>query len=270
MNKLIANRFNKIAAVIVPIYKNSFSNEEIFSINLTLNKLSEHDIYLLAPDKITIDFSIFNKKRIKNVSIIYIDYSHLRSRYTYTRLLISRNFYRLFSCYEYILIVQPDALVFSDSLLEWCRKDYSYVGAPWFEGLKEPIKPLRIIGSGNGGFSLRKVEHFLTVLESIRFTPLPPSFPLNGYKAYINRTIFAFNRWPFLPLISEDLYWGLVVPPHFNYFSVPTPEISIKFSFETEPEYLYKLNNFNLPFGCHAWTKYGVKFWKNILKEHHL
>lgn len=49
----------------------------------------------------------------------------------YNRLMMSPEFYETFAQWEYILIYQTDAWVFSDRLSEWCSKGYDYIGAPW-------------------------------------------------------------------------------------------------------------------------------------------
>jgi hypothetical protein len=49
----------------------------------------------------------------------------------YNRMLLNDEFYARFAEYEYALIHQLDAFVFSDRLLEWCKLGYDYIGAPW-------------------------------------------------------------------------------------------------------------------------------------------
>ena len=62
-----------------------------------------------------------------------MDEKYFISKESYSRLLVSKSFYEAFSEYEYILIYQPDCLVFSDQLLEWCKKGNDYIGAPWYK-----------------------------------------------------------------------------------------------------------------------------------------
>lgn len=63
----------------------------------------------------------------------------------------------------------------------------------------------------------------------------------------------------------EDEFWGLIVPRYFKWFNVARPEEALRFSFEVLPEELLKLNNNELPFGCHAWEKYDPSFWKKFI-----
>ena len=83
----------------------------------------------------------------------------------YTKLLLAKQFYQAFADYEYILIYQPDCLVFSDDLEYWCAKGWDYVGAPWFRDHEnDPTGGLWAVG--NGGLSLRNVSSALAVLRS--------------------------------------------------------------------------------------------------------
>ena len=53
----------------------------------------------------------------------------------YNEMMMSEKFYELFSDYEYILICHVDAWLFRNELVEWCRKGYDHVAAPW------PMRP---------------------------------------------------------------------------------------------------------------------------------
>lgn len=174
-----------------------------------------------------------------------------------------------------MLIYQLDAWVFRDELEQWCKKGYDYVGAPWFEGYHKPESE-KIIGVGNGGFSLRKIKSFLKVLNRLDNLPVYRNF---WYKSRL-QSIIRFE-----PLISrlyhltdfsrayelsrsgyqgiEDIYWSKVIPAIFNDFKVAEVRDAIKFSFECKPSYLFAKNDGKLPFGCHAWEKYEPEFWKD-------
>jgi len=41
---------------------------------------------------------------------------------------------------------------------------------------------------------------------------------------------------------------------------------ALGFAFENVPEELYKLNNDQLPFGCHAYEKYSPEFWAKFIE----
>ena len=63
--------------------------------------------------------------------IVGFDDRFFRNPVTYSRLLTMAGFYECFKRYEYMLVAQLDAWVFSDRLDFWCGKGYDYIGAPW-------------------------------------------------------------------------------------------------------------------------------------------
>ena len=93
---------------------------------------------------------------------------------SYSRLMLSKQFYQDFRNYEYLLVYQLDCLVFADHLEQWCNQGYDYIGAPLFRVKGQPESGFS--GACNGGFSLRKVNSFLQVLESPRYVTEPVSF----------------------------------------------------------------------------------------------
>jgi len=67
----------------------------------------------------------------------------------------------------------------------------------------------------------------------------------------LNYTNIFFN--PIDQKNNEDMAWSFLFYKKGN---VPPIKEAIKFSFEVFPEYLYFLNNSELPFGCHDWFGY--------------
>lgn len=185
----------------------------------------------------------------------------------YNRLMMSEEFYSRFSGYEYILIFQLDAYVFSDRLLEWCGKGYDYVGGPWvvrpiyrfplfrlFSWVKHSLR--RRAGKpdlqatnwkvGNGGFSLRKVPSHLHAVRALR----------GEVERYLLTRHHIFN---------EDVFFSVEVNRHGLGFRYPGWEEALGFSFDKNPGLCMKLAGGRLPFGCHAWTKRKMrKFWKKV------
>jgi hypothetical protein len=49
-------------------------------------------------------------------------------------------------------------------------------------------------------------------------------------------------------------------------FKVASVDEAIGFSFECDPRYMYQINNNRLPFGCHAWPKYDLEFWRPFIE----
>ncbi|MEO6731335.1 MAG: DUF5672 family protein [Ferruginibacter sp.] len=206
----------------------------------------------------------------------------------YNRLLITQQFYERFVAVDFILIYQTDAFVFRDELDQWCAMKYDYIGAPWSGNHFYNDAPL--LGTGNGGFSLRNIKSSLKVLMKLRCLEV-----LEQYKNFNWRGIVIR-----LPTILFQLYWSSRIPGNFensysfqedvfwcksaparlynftchssilnllgkllvkNSYKIAPVDVASKFSFETNPIGLFQLNNGKLPFGCHAWEKYDIGFW---------
>lgn len=262
------------AAVVIPLYKSFLTDSEIFSLHNTANVLGGHDIFIIGPKKLEDALSRLIMASGFAFRLRLFSDKFFNSIAGYNQLLMSGFFYQSFSDYKYILIAQTDALVFSDELNKWCATNYSYIGAPWFNGFAQPLKPLEFLGIGNGGFSLRNITDFLKVLKYPKRINnniqknYRGSKPIKLLKFIVDNCFFSYSFRPFMPRINEDIFWGLLVPENFSFFTVPTFHESISFAFEVEPRFLYELNQHRLPFGCHAWEKYDLKFWEQVLPEH--
>ena len=67
---------------------------------------------------------------------------------------------------------------------------------------------------------------------------------------------------------NEDGFWSKHAKRINPAFNVAPVAAEIAFAFEKEPQQLYQKNNGQLPFGCHAWEKYDLNFWKPIIEAH--
>lgn len=260
-------------AVVVPVYRLLTDPAEKLSLEQTLEILADYPVYLVGPtslkayfDQLRVDLNA----RLK--SITFAD-QYFASIEGYNHLLLSKKFYQAFDTFEYLLIAQTDALVLSDELEFWCKKQYSYIGAPWFEGYTTPTLPLVLKSVGNGGFSLRRVPDFLKVLSRPRIfkNTLMQSWPGN-WRSTIYRYLKDYHSFVFGDMhlnidVNEDLFWGLFVPAQCSFFLVPRAQDAIAFAFEAYPEHLYQLNHQRLPFGCHAWQRYQPEFWRRVASD---
>ncbi len=269
-------------AVIVPMYRNRFDSDEKISHRHLLHFLGKFDKYLVVPESLEVDLDGFAIKRFRN--------EFFNSTVTYSALLLSREFYEAFSLYDFILIYQLDALVFFDQLMDWCGRGWDYIGAPWIKSDDAAFVDAPAVG--NGGFSLRKVKSFLRVIDSEGFDaeldryqgalrgeeqPRPPAArrltiperiagriaPLAG-RGTAARTLGSPEPSP-LYGINEDYVWSFKAINYWPGFKIAPVEDALRFSFEVEPRRCYALNDFRLPFGCHAWNKYDRKFWEPFL-----
>jgi hypothetical protein len=271
--------------VVIPIYKQSLSDFEIKSVNQCINVLSNYTICFICP--VHLDLTFYEEKfpQIKNYKFFKAYF--FDTIFTYNKLMLSSNFYESFDNYSYIQIYQTDAWIFRDELQYWCNLNYDYIGAPWFK--KNDENSRKFDGVGNGGFSLRKVSSFIKISNSHkRIKPLKEvrqrlnerKYNIKGllfaYPIYYLKCIFMLRNNTYSSFndtdLYEDVFWGIQCEKLFEWFNVPSCEIALKYSFETNPEYLFVLNDNKLPMGCHAWEKYNFQFWeKSILKnEEHI
>ena len=277
----------KTVAIVVPMYNEVLSADAQISLRHLEHYLGGYDKFIIAPKNL----NVLHKR--STFSIYPLDRKYFVSKESYSRLLLSKSFYEAFSDYEYILIYQLDSLVFSDQLLEWCKKGYDYMGAPWYktETMKAEGWAPDVDCVGNGGLSLRKVESHLKVLRiyqsPLNITKCKLIAYLRLFKYYLSRiprkTLDLLTRKQKLSSILqnayiqkrdtdyrqvEDLFWAFEAKKYYPDFKIPPPDIAVSFSFETGPRYCFEKNNQRLPFGCHAWGKYDRKFWEPyLLKE---
>jgi hypothetical protein len=269
----------KRVAVVVPFYKEGLTADERVSLRHLEHFLGGHDKYTVSPDMLSAGLPGFEVKQF-GAEFFY-------NTLTYSALLLSRDFYQAFSEYEFILIYQLDALVFSDQLLEWCDRGWDYIGAPWIKCKDvDFVENSRV---GNGGFSLRRIESFLRVIDS-------PGYHLElnryqdalaghtgkqedrrgpGMRKRIARRLKLFDRQEaavknLVPRAStfgmnEDYFWSFKARNYYPDFKIASVEDGLRFSFEVVPRQCYELNNRQLPFGCHAWNRYDRSFWKPFL-----
>jgi hypothetical protein len=260
------------AVVVIPFYKDSLSTLEKIAIDQCLKVLKGHNIIAIKPDKLNLDDMI----PVKSFSdVISFDNDYFAGVSGYNRLMMSAHFYESFLSYEYILIYQLDAFVFSDQLEYWCKQGYDYIGAPWirsadytnpFDAIVARIKNYLYVRYnvkykdgipkmkrqlegrvGNGGISLRRVRVFAGYC--IKYDALIKNYQLNQ------------EGW-----FNEDIFWSIELNRKKRRLKMPSAKIALQFAFETHPARALRLNHGQLPFGCHAWDK-NLDFWRPIFKE---
>ncbi|MCK5537830.1 MAG: hypothetical protein KAI79_13470 [Bacteroidales bacterium] len=265
---------NKEVIVVVPIYKNNLDPYEKTSLDYCKQYLNRHDILIISPQSLSKDLIFLDFIKKERLDVHYFKNRFFDGLDGYNSLMLNLDFYKTFLDYRYILIYQLDALVFSDDLLKWAKEDYDYIGAPWLSGGENTI----FDSAGNGGFSLRKVETFISVLESkdlfdsdskyyetcnranFRSMFLIKIFKkLKGYNLslnYLKLFLFFYKE-------NEDYFWAFFAKFFTKRFKLATMEDSLKFSFEVNPSFCFSTNEKKLPFGAHAWQRYDLEFWLN-------
>jgi hypothetical protein len=266
----------KTVAVVVPLSNRAeLTPDEEVSLRHLVHFLGHYDKYLVIPKSLKVNYPDFKIKRFNDM--------FFGSAVAHTRLMLSPKFYESFREYKYILNYHLDALVFSDQLMQWCGTDLDYIGAPWLMCHDTPyVKAARV---GNGGFSLRKIESFLRVINSRTYAMQPTEYwehfyasqprhirLLNLPKKYLkylrlfNNAKWEMSKWNRINLNNnDDLFWSDVAVKYYPEFKVASVETGLRFAFEVAPRWCFELNNYTLPFGCHAWPKYDRDFWEPYL-----
>jgi len=257
---------NKVA-IIVPIYKNELTDFEIRSIKILKQYLSSYTIYAVGPKSISRKYHKFN--------FLEFDSNYFKNIPSYSKLLLSSQFYERFENYKYVLIYQIDCLIFSSGLEKWCELGYDYIGAPFFRNKYNPMSGFSRVG--NGGLSLRKVESFLKVLNSEKIpswlqfikNPLPdrPFWDVKKRISVLRQVQNGIKWYSNQYSLNEDLFWSDRAKLFYPDFKVAPIDIGLKFAFEAYPRYCYEKNNYKLPFGAHAWEKWDKTFWDEKLFE---
>ncbi len=232
---------SKRAVIIIPVYKEKLGITENISLSRCFTILGHHPIVFVAPESLSINYQ-------EGRTIERFADSFFQSPKTYNHLLIDPAFYERFENYEYMLIYQLDAYVFSDQLEYWCAQNLDYIGAPklklrHFQNPEHVDIPYIQRVLFNGGFSLRKIQPIIRFLKV--YHALFPKWVANEDSMF---SIYERRAFP--------LRWML---------RLPTWQQGLKFAIEQNPHLAVKLNGDSLPFGCHAWEKYNPTFWQTYI-----
>ncbi|GAB6194652.1 DUF5672 family protein [Desulfocastanea catecholica] len=265
----------KLVAIVIPLSnRTELTAAEQISLRHLLHHLGTYDKYFIAPHGLAISHPEVQNK--------YFDQKYFGSAEAHSKLLLSSLFYKAFKEYKYILIYHLDSLVFSDQLTEWCQQGYDYIAPPWIKHEDAPYAGMtKFEGKvGNGGFSLRRIESFIKVIDSNKYYIDPDKYwqqfcknrsklkqLVNLPRKYIKR-ISKFNNAKKEideKITIEDMFWANRGKYYYPEFKIAPIEIALKFAFECVPHYCYEQNGHQLPFGCHAWEKYEKSFWEPFL-----
>ncbi len=260
------NNHMKSCCIIIPIYNKIPTENEVLSISRNCSVLKDYDIFFIHPflmDTLAYEWLIIDifKEGISDrpngsIADAFNDHIHFkpfkrkyfRSNKSYSRLLLSEEFYRQFIDYEYMLIAQTDTYILNTDyslgdFIELSRSgSYDYWGAPWSDGpfckpytLKDRFKLLVVkhpgsIHVGNGGFSLRNVVH--------------------SRELVIKKKNLLDFYWRF----NEDMFFSwFALDPLNGYKAAPVEEAG-RFALETGMR--DEIDRGNIPYAVHAWEKY--------------
>ena len=252
--------FPEKKSVVVTFVWQELNPREQRTLQQGVDVLGRHPFVVLHPESFNIEAL---KKEYGNVIFLALPDKHFHSIDAYNEMLLSTWFYDIFAEYEYMLIYQTDAYVFSDQLNYWTSMGFDYIGAPWMlndnvyqrylgQWVKRLLKCLPIhhhhVHSahlfhqvGNGGFSLRRIPKMREIMEK--------------NKALIKSVSGKHAR-------QEDVMISILLKEKEN-LKIPSWRLAIYFSWEKSPAQCLELTGGVFPFGCHDTNgKYWERFWK--------
>ena len=266
----------KSMCVIIPVHKPQPTADELVSLNACKMHLSGYNCYLVYPKGMDVSAYITHHPGLKYKPV---DIKWLSSVEQYNKLKLDLGFYEMFAAYNYLLTYELDAYIFHNNFEQANAFKFDYIGAPFFEGYWAALPGAAFIKGGNSGFSVRNVASCLYVLRAMRkfrfkwaLYKIFLSY-LPWLKAKINQLtgyrydVFVSGKFGFYFAdfhLNEDVVWSEIVPQLFPAFTVADPLSALKFSFEYNLDESLKLNNGQLPLGCHAWFKH-LDFWKKYI-----
>jgi hypothetical protein len=262
--------------VVIPVHKPQPSADELISLHACKRHLFSYDCYLVYPDGM--DVSIYTIA-YPGLKLQPVSPAWLASVEAYNKMKLSLAFYMLFNAYDFMLTYELDAYIFNADLEEANAFKFDYIGAPFFDGYWAAVPGAPFIKGGNSGFSVRNIQSCIRVLRSMKkyrlkwmlysiFLSHLPALRLKlnkitnyRYDVFISGKFgFYFARFH----LNEDVVWSEIVPQLFPKFTIADPLSALIFSFEYNLEDSLKLNNGNLPLGCHAWFKH-LDFWRRYI-----
>lgn len=237
--------------ILVPIYKERLDPLEQFSLEHSLTVLGgRRPVLFIGPEGL--DISDY-QERHPGMQYLAFPRESFASIPGYNRLLLSPGFYTRFLSYEFMLILQTDAILLRDELDYWAAQPFDYVGAPWPDGVELLVNAGVFEGErgkrtrahvGNGGLSLRRVRKCLSLLQE--FSDALGIFDRTGS--------------------SEDLFFSIMGGLSTD-FILPNEVMASRFAQELKPSFYMAVNGGQAPMGGHAWWKYEPEFWRHLLPE---
>jgi hypothetical protein len=267
----------KLVAIAIPLSnREGFNGGEKMSLKHLNHFLGEYDRYFIAPPHLSVTLQ-------EGIKLKVFEPHFFGSVDAHRRLLFSKQFYKAFAEYEFLLIYHLDALVFSNELEYWCNQGFDYIAPPWITHKDAPYAGMPEFENkvGNGGFSLRRIDSFLKVLKSRRLWQSPNARLLNIFQSNIKTpyklkaAIKALHL--FIPQLNginneldaykapEDHFWANRATYYSPDFKIASVSEALPFAFECVPRYCYDITHNTLPFGCHAWERYDKAFWLPFL-----
>lgn len=269
--------------ILIPIYKAQPDDQEKDSLNQLFKTIPYPIVFVTHRDLDIANYTGISSKYNQQTTYEYFDKLYFSSVTSYSRLLLSRDFYKRFETCDYIFIYQLDGFVFRDELRCWCNEGYDYIGAPWFKNYGSNENGDKLWKVGNGGVSLRRVSSFLKIFDQTMPLSIYPFYVKNiRKKRFLDMSLNTLKMLFHLLLerktveyylqnftderINEDCFWAEGLSRTKLALHVPDSLTAARFCIEKSPSYLYRLIGNKLPFSCHAYEKYEYHtFWKKFI-----
>ena len=229
--------------ICIPVYRTVLNVFEQVSLKQLYKVLGKYPIVFIAPQSLQFDFGELGN----GIAVERFPDYYFTGILSYSALMLNGDFYQRFQMYEYMLVYQLDAFVFSDRLSEFCALGYDYIGAPVYRA--DPI--WHFVGGrvGNGGLSLRKISSAIRMLK--KWEKVADKSPLAS----------IFRQW-------EDVFWGYCGRQKDWDFKVPGIKVAREFAVQGNISHVYRtMKNGWRPFGCHGWWRMNYNFWRHIIES---
>lgn len=232
---------NKDCIFGIPVYKSALTVTEKASLNQLCKIIgNEYELCLICPADIVLNeyFEIASKHNIK-LSTLFCAKQYFKGTKTYSFMCETADFYKCFNEYKYLFIYQLDGWIFENKVKKYLDLNVDYIGSPWdintFHFQTETV--------GNGGVSLRRVEKFINICDSLTAT--------DYLRDYVDR---------------EDLFFckTMVIK---SALKKPSVKQACGFSISgtgMQGYFMRKYNDGKLPMCLHAWHK-DLKYWTKYI-----
>jgi hypothetical protein len=240
---------SQLLCVVIPVYNDPPTLLEVFNIRHSMRWLQSVEVMVVHPEGLNLGaYQVL----IPGARFLAIDKSYFVSAKSYSRLCLEPFFYKLFIEYEYMLLLQTDALLLRGDLSRWIGSGFDYVGAPLGVSISvaEPAlldglipacsgyrRSLPVGTVGNGGFSLRRPRVLLECL--LNYSKMAQAFKSGQ--------------------LPEDIFFSFLAIGS-DLLAVPCESVAATFAVEMNAE-VYLTHTGEIPMGCHAWHKYDPSFW---------
>lgn len=263
----------KNCAIVIPVYKEMISTDELFSFRQSLSVFRNRTIFIAIPFMLS-DYAKSLQISYPELKVVAFHDSYFSSVKQYNRLLTSLEFYTSFDSYSHICICQLDVLALHDDLDYWMEQSWDYIGPPIFEGYTK-TNSFKFKSTLNGGFSLRSVQSSIKVLEGIRIRyctfrdlfSMEKDLFLKLVRVIRDGLLFNYNIRFFRTMLNEDLFWTYITPRANTWFRIPSHDVAQYFAFDKHPDWLFERNGQKVPTAIHAWKRFAPDFSESLFKQ---